>query len=333
MNPENEVLRLDGVSKVFFQRASLRASNVIKAVTNASLSLRRGEVVALVGESGSGKSTLGRAAIRITEPSQGKIWLEGRQITHLDRRKLKPLRRKMQMIFQDPYGSLNPKIRIGEAVGEGMRLHGIASSRDVGQRVAAAIERVGLPAELAKRWPSALSGGQRQRIAIARALAVEPSIIVADEPTSALDVSVQAEIMDLLKDLQRREHLSMLFISHDLRIVRELSDRVLVLYLGHVVEAGPVNQVFSSPAHPYTEALLQSVPRHPAEPAKKRLVLEGELPNPISPPQGCVFHPRCRYALPACKQADMSSRTVAPGHLTACIRDDLDLNATAVERR
>lgn len=327
-----EMLRLDDVSKVFVQRSGFRKSNEVKAVTNASLSLHKGEVVALVGESGSGKSTLGRAAIRVIEPTAGEIWLEGERITDLNRGQLKPLRRRMQMIFQDPYGSLNPRIRIGEAIGEGMRLHGLCPAGEVKERVAEAIERVGLPAAIASRHPSALSGGQRQRIAIARALVVKPAIVVADEPTSALDVSVQAEIIDLLKDLQAREHLSMLFISHDLRIVRELSDRVLVLYLGHIVEAGPVDQVFSSPKHPYTEALLQSVPRHPAEPAKKRIILEGELPNPISPPRGCVFHPRCRYALPACKDADMSAHTVSPGHQTACIRDDLDLSPIAKVR-
>lgn len=318
-----ELLRLDGVSKVFAQRRGFSRSAGLRAVTDASFTLAGGEVLALVGESGSGKSTLGRTAIRVVEPTAGDIWLEGERITDLDRRQLRPLRRKMQMVFQDPYGSLNPRIRIGAAVAEGMRLHGLASGNTLRERVAQALEQVGLRPEIADRLPAALSGGQRQRVAIARALAVEPTVIVADEPTSALDVSVQAEIIDLLKALQSRQALSMLFISHDLRVVGDISDRVMVLYLGRIVEAGPTGQVFREPAHPYTRALLQAVPKHVGAAHGKRQLLKGELPNPVSPPSGCVFHPRCPFAVEACRSADMSHREVAPGQVTACIRDDL----------
>ncbi|MDN2564857.1 ABC transporter ATP-binding protein [Aquibium sp. A9E412] len=328
---DDAIMRLEGVGVSFPQRRGLGRQALLHAVNDVSFSLQRGEVVALVGESGSGKSTLGRAAIRVTRPTAGTIWFEGRDITALGRAELRPLRRRMQLIFQDPYGSLNPRIRIGEAIAEGIRLHGLARG-DLRERVARALDGVGLRPEIAERLPAALSGGQRQRVAIARALAVEPSVVVADEPTSALDVSVQAEIIDLLKTLQGAHELAMLFISHDLRVVKDISDRVMVLYLGHVVEIGPTRRVFSAPAHPYTEALLRSVPRHPGAAAGTPIVLEGEPPNPMAPPSGCVFHPRCPHALPECRTADMRHRPVAPGHGTACIRTDLSLDAGGARR-
>lgn len=330
MNPgtTNTLLRVDRVSKTFMHRVGLGRPAPLHAVSDVSFSLDRGEVLALVGESGSGKSTLGRLAIRVLEPTSGTVTFNELDITTLSRRALRPLRRQMQLIFQDPYGSLDPRIRIGKSIAEGIRLHNLAGRENIRDRVGSAIERVGLRRELATRFPSALSGGQRQRVAIARALAVEPTVIVADEPTSALDVSVQAEIIELLKGLQRDQQLSMLFISHDLRVVGDISDKVLVLYLGHIVEFGPTRQVYTQPRHPYTEALLRSVPRDPASPSStSRIRLTGELPNPMSPPKGCVFHPRCQYALEECKTANMSRKTVAPGHDTACIRTDLSLTS------
>ena len=325
------LLEVDRVSKSFARGGawSARSRSVVRAVSNVSFALRSGEVLGLVGESGSGKSTLGRMAIRLLEPSAGQVSYDGRAITHLSGRALRPLRRQMQPIFQDPYTSLNPKIRIGETIAEGIRLHGLAPKSEIRDRVAISLKRVGLDPAFGRRYPKALSGGQRQRVAIARALSVEPRLVVADEPVSALDVSIQAEIVDLLTALQEKARLAMLFISHDLRVVRQLADRIAVLYLGHLVEMGPADQVFSDPAHPYTEALLDAMPSHPGAPKRRKIVLRGELPNPIAPPSGCVFHPRCPYAIAECKTAPMTLRSIGNGRATACIRDDIELKPAA----
>lgn len=323
------LLRVENVSKAFGRGGAWlgRPHATVRAVCDVSFELNAGEVLGLVGESGSGKSTLGRLAIRLLQPSDGDVWFEGRRITALSSGELRPLRRKMQPVFQDPYASLNPRMRIGSTIAEGMRLHGLASRTELAERVAQSLQRVGLDPALGKRFPRALSGGQRQRVAIARALSVQPRVIVADEPVSALDVSIQAEIVDLLQSLQAKTDLSMLFISHDLRVVRQLAGRVIVLYLGHVVESGPTEDVFSAPAHPYTEALLGAMPSHPGRPKRHRVTLEGELPNPMSPPTGCVFHPRCPYVVAECRRAAMRLRPMGEGRATACIRDDLALQA------
>ncbi len=323
------LLKVDAVSKSFGRSASWlgRASGVVHAVSEASFDLHEGEVLGLVGESGSGKSTLGRLAIRLLQPSSGEVSFDGRPITGLTVRQLRPLRRQMQPVFQDPYASLNPKMRIGSTIAEGMRLHGLASRSELPDRVAASLKRVGLDPAFGRRYPKALSGGQRQRVAIARALSVEPRIIVADEPVSALDVSIQAEIVDLLKALQEKTDLAMLFISHDLRVVHQLAGRIAVLYLGHLVETGASDEVFGAPAHPYTEALLDAMPSHPGTRKRRRIVLQGEPPNPIAPPSGCVFHPRCPYAIADCRHAPMKLRPKGGGRATACIRDDLPLRS------
>ena len=323
------LLQVDQVSRTFVRGRAwpARSRSVVRAVSDVSFSLGAGEVLGLVGESGSGKSTLGRMAIRLLQPSSGEVSYDGRAITHLAELALRPLRRQMQPIFQDPYNSLNPRMRIGETIAEGIRLHRLAPKAEVADRVAASLKRVGLDPSFGRRYPKALSGGQRQRVAIARALSVEPRLVVADEPVSALDVSIQAEIVDLMRTLQKNTRLAMLFISHDLRVVHQLADRIAVLYLGHLVEIGAADRVFTAPAHPYTEALLDAMPSHPGSPKRRKIILGGELPNPIAPPPGCVFHPRCPYAIADCKQAPMKLRPAGNGRMTACIRDDIELQA------
>jgi oligopeptide/dipeptide ABC transporter ATP-binding protein len=320
-----EILRVESVSKIFAQRIGLKRGPGLRAVNSASFAITEGEVLALVGESGSGKSTLGRLAIRVIEPTAGEVWFRDQRITALDRRALRPFRRMMQMVFQDPGGSLDPRMRVGQSIAEGIRLHRLAPASEIAGRVAAMLERVGLPAAMAGRYPKALSGGQRQRVGIARALAVEPAIVVADEPTSALDVSIQAEILDLLKSLQDEKRLAMLFISHDLRVVHNISDRVAVLYLGHIVEMGSTRAVYGAPRHPYTEALLSAVPVDPRAPRRARKPIGGEQPNPLLPPSGCVFHPRCPHAIPDCRAANMTLREIGHGHFSSCIRPELAL--------
>lgn len=324
---ETTILRIDNVSKVFGSSGWTLGgkSKQVHAVSNASLTLDEGEVVGLVGESGSGKSTLGRIAIRLIEPTSGAVWYRNQEISNLTARQLRPLRREMQPIFQDPYASLNPRIRIGATIAEGMRLHGVAAPNEIDDRVAAALRKVGMDPALGRRYPRALSGGQRQRIAIARALSVDPKLIVADEPVSALDVSIQAEIIDLLAALSSGNKLAMLFISHDLHVVRLLASRIVVLYLGHIVEEGPTETVFKSPRHPYTAALLASMPAYPGRQRRQRSLLQGELPNPMAPPSGCVFHPRCAFAVDACKSATMKLTDISDRQRTACIRTDVSL--------
>ena len=288
-----------------------------------NLSIAQGEVVGLVGELGSGKSTAGRAILRLLEPSAGVIQFEGVDITHLDKPKLRPLRRRMQMIFQDPYSSLNPRLKVRDIINEAFVVHGIGTSRDRPGRVAELLRRVGLPPDAMERYPHEFSGGQRQRIGIARALAVEPIFVVADEPVSALDVSVQAQVLNLLLDLQRSLGLAMLFIAHDLAVVQYVSDRVVVMYLGRVVEVASAETIYRRPMHPYTVALLEASPD--PDPAMRRPLagLPGEMPSPFTPPSGCVFRTRCRYAVAACAQIEPLMVEVAPGHSEACIRDDI----------
>jgi oligopeptide transport system ATP-binding protein len=300
-----------------------RGSIMLRAVDRLSLSIAPGEVVGLVGESGSGKTTVGRAILRLLEPTGGSIWFEGTDITHLDKSALRPLRRRMQMIFQDPYSSLNPSLKVRDIIEEAFVIYGIGTRRDRHERAVALLDRVGLPADAMERYPHEFSGGQRQRIGIARALAVAPVFVVADEPVSALDVSVQAQVLNLLLDLQRSLGLAMLFIAHDLAVVQYVSDRVVVMYLGRVMEVAPAEVIYRSPRHPYTVALLEAVPE-PDPTARRPLAgLPGEMPSPFAPPSGCVFRTRCRFVEEACARIEPPLVEVAPGHSKACIRDDI----------
>jgi len=273
----------------------------VHAVEGVDLRIERAEVLGLVGESGCGKSTLGRLLIRLIEPSGGEVRFEGADLARAEGAALRALRRRMQMVFQDPFGSLNPRMRVGEIVAEPLRLAGVASSERAARAVVL-LEQVGLAPEHATRFPHQFSGGQRQRIGIARALALDPALVICDEPVSALDVSVQAQVVNLLRDLQRARGLSYLFVSHDLRVVRHVSDRVAVMYLGRIVESGPTRALYAAPLHPYTRALLEAAPvarpgaRVPATP------LGGEIPSPLSPPSGCAFHPRCPLAVARCRE-------------------------------
>jgi oligopeptide transport system ATP-binding protein len=274
----------------------------VKAIDGVNLDVEEGETVGLVGESGCGKSSLGRCLVRLIEPSGGTVSFEGHDLSALSGSAMREMRRKMQMIFQDPYASLNPRMRVGDIIGEGLRIHGLAKGRDLKQRVQELLKKVGLREEYYGRYPHEFSGGQRQRIGLARALAVNAKFIVADEAVSALDVSIQAQILNMLLDLQQELGLTYLFISHDLRVVEHMSDRVAVMYLGKIVEIAPSGELHRDSQHPYTRALLSAVPV--ADPAGKaaRTILQGDVPSPINPPSGCSFHPRCPYALARCSE-------------------------------
>jgi peptide/nickel transport system ATP-binding protein len=300
-----------------------KAPALVRASEAVSFTVGRGEVVGLVGESGSGKSTIGRMILRSVDPTSGSILIDGTDIAGLSQRAMRPYRRRMQMVFQDPYASLNPRLRVRSIIGEALDAHGLARGAERGRRIAELLETVGLQPEHADRYPHEFSGGQRQRIGIARALAVQPELIVADEPVSALDVSVQAQVLNLLQDLRVRFGMAMLFISHDLDVIELMCDRIVVLYLGRVMEAGPVRAVCAAPRHPYTRALLAAAPKPDPTLRQARTLLKGDIPSPIAPPSGCVFRTRCPQALPACADAVPPLREAADGRRFACIRDDL----------
>jgi oligopeptide transport system ATP-binding protein len=296
-----------------------RSRHFVRAVDGVSLTVAPGETVGLVGESGCGKTTLGRAVIRLTEPTAGEILFEGKDLLRLNGSALRGRRRRFQMIFQDPYASLNPRARVENIIGEALDIHRLAPNRAARQqRVEKLLQDVGLDATHAKRYPHEFSGGQRQRIGIARALAVEPKLIVCDEPVSALDVSVQAQIVNLLRDLQQEHGIAYLFVAHDLAVVRHLSRRILVMYLGRIVESGDARTVCQSPKHPYTQALISAVPVTDPDSKRRRIVLAGDVPSPIHPPAGCPFHPRCPLAEARCKTEVPALRELAPGHAVAC---------------
>lgn len=316
-------LQIKDLTKNFPIKGGFFAREVasVKAVQGVSLDIKQGETLGLVGESGCGKSTLGRCIIRLIEPSAGQILLDGKDVTKAGGEELRALRRTMQIIFQDPYASLNPRMTVGSIIAEPLEIHKLFDSRkDRLDRVKQLIELVGLRPEHVNRYPHEFSGGQRQRIGIARALAVDPKFIVCDEPVSALDVSIQAQVINLLMDLQQRLGLTYLFIAHDLKVVEHISNRVAVMYLGKVVEIADSDELYTNPTHPYTRALLSAIPVPDPRGKDKRIILTGDVPSPIRPPSGCHFHPRCPDVIEECKGTCPSLRTTRPAHDTACIR-------------
>ena len=319
------LVQADRVSRSFGGRGLLRRGRTLHAVQSVDMAIARGEAVGLVGESGSGKSTLGRLLLGLLPPTAGQVLVDGANLADASAAELRRLRRRMQLVFQDPHSSLDPRRRVGAQIADGLEIHRLLPASQRPARVATLLAQVGLPPGHADRYPHEFSGGQRQRVAIARALATAPDILVADEPVSALDVSVQAQVLALLSDLRSRLGLALLFISHDLPVVRTLCDRVLVMHLGRVVEQGPAAAVLRTPLHPYTQALLSAAPS--LSPRPDRIILRGEPPSPYDPPSGCVFRTRCSYAVEACVQTvpTLASRGDA-AHGAACIRNDLQLS-------
>jgi len=298
-----------------------RTVGYIKAVDGVSFTIRRGETLGLVGESGCGKTTTGKVILRLSEPTAGEVFFEGRDIFKLSNQEMRKLRKEMQIIFQDPYASLNPRMTVGDIVGEPLEIHGVARGPEKAKRVRELLEVVGLASYHARRYPHEFSGGQRQRIGIARALALNPKLIVCDEPVSALDVSIQSQVINLLEDLQREYNLTYLFIAHGLSVVKHVSDRVRVMYLGKMVEISPSSDLYANPLHPYTEALMSAIPIPDPTVKRERIVLEGDVPSPMNPPSGCRFHTRCRYAAQMgdlCKTVEPPMQEVAPDHWVAC---------------
>jgi peptide/nickel transport system ATP-binding protein len=320
VDPNEQILEVTDLKKYFPIRKGILSRTVgnVLAVDGLSFSIQQGETLGLVGESGCGKTTVGKTIMRLIEPTAGKIRLKSEDITHLTGDQLRPARREMQMIFQDPYSSLNPRMSAGEIVAEPLENYGLAKGRQKKERVAALLNRVGFRREHIAKHPHEFSGGQRQRIGIARALALNPSLVVADEPVSALDVSIQAQVINLLMDLQKEFNLTYLFISHDLAVVKHISHRIAVMYLGKIVELTDKKALFSTPLHPYTEALLDAIPVPNPQIENQTILLEGDVPSPIDPPAGCRFHTRCPRVLKRCRSEEPLFREIQPGHSVAC---------------
>jgi len=316
-----DLLEVKNLRKYFPIRGGIFSRVVanVKAVEDVSFRVKRGEVVGLVGESGSGKTTVGRSILRLIEPSAGEVNFDGVDITKLSKGQMREYRKRMQIIFQDPFASLNPRMSVGDIIGEAMSIHNLARGKEREDRVASLLERVGLSSAHMRRYPHEFSGGQRQRIGIARALAVDPEFIVADEPVSALDVSIQAQVVNLLQDLKEELGLTLLFIAHDLGVVEYISDHVIVMYLGRIMEIAPAKELYANPVHPYTEALLSAVPIPDPTVKRERIILQGDIPSPINPPSGCVFRTRCPLATKECADVIPPLEEVSPGHFKACI--------------
>lgn len=324
-DPGKPLLRVRQLVKHFPIRGGLlsRIVDKVHAVDGVSFDLHAGETLGLVGESGCGKSTTGRCILRLIEPSHGQVWFDNREVTAMDKASLRAICRDMQIIFQDPFASLNPRMTVENIIGEALSIHRLAKTREAyEERIVSLLETVGLHADHRRRFPHEFSGGQRQRIGIARALAVSPKLIVCDEPVSALDVSIQAQVINLLEDLQAKFGLTYLFIAHDLSVVEHISNRVAVMYLGRIVEIAAARALYTDPRHPYTEALLSAVPIPDPTVRRKRIVLTGDVPNPIHPPKGCHFHPRCPKAMARCREEAPMLKDLGQGHLAACHLND-----------
>lgn len=330
MNTNQELVKVRKLVKHFAVEGS---DDVVRAVDGVSFEIFAGETLGLVGESGCGKSTVGRCLLRLIEPTSGEIEFEGRDVTAMGKTELREMRRQMQIVFQDPYASLNPRMRVGDIVGEPLVIHKIGTKQERNDRVAELLKKVGLDPDYRKRYSHEFSGGQRQRIGVARTLALNPKLIVADEPVSALDVSVQAQVVNLLQDLQKEFGLAYLFISHGLAVVEHISNRVAVMYLGRIVEVATAVELYANPLHPYTQALLSAIPIPDPKQKRDRIVLQGDVPTPINPPSGCRFRTRCPIAIDECARIDPELREISPGHTVACIRVEGYESARSVEPR
>ncbi len=325
MAENNIILEVKGLKQYFpiYKGVLQRVVGYVKSVDGVDLAIRENEVLGLVGESGCGKTTTGRSILRLYNPTAGEIWFHKKngervEISHFSQKEMKPLRREMRMIFQDPFSSLNPRFTVKDIISEPLIIHGIARGKEAEGRVAELMRKVGLDPSYMRRYPHEFSGGQRQRIGLARTLSLNPRLIIADEPVSALDVSVQAQVLNLLQELKDQMGLTLLFVAHDLSVVEHVSDRVAVMYVGKIVEMATTEEIMAHPLHPYTEALLSSVPSADPDIQSNRIQLQGEVPSPANPPSGCIFHPRCRYAKPECSQKEPVSEEVTPGHFVRC---------------